>query len=265
MQANTTFSATFQNCYSLLHLNVLGTAASVTTLANMFTQCRSLIDFTLPATMNAVTTIAAICSYCYNLTTPGLPTTMNLCTTFYQALYEARKLVTFTYPANLPALQLNGTVFYNCQLLTTITFPANLPAVNNIQSMAVALCPVLNSISATTFGAVQVNAQTPVTPILIPAFDYVSLRVSRLEILGSAPALGNAMTHVDIDWVNSLYAGTSPQIKFAYMNLDDVEIDRIFTALPVVVGKTINVVGCTGAPTCHPAIATAKGWTVVVV
>ena len=52
-------------------------------------------------------------------------------------------------------------------------------------------------------------------------------------------------------------------VSFANSALQDTEIDEIFTDLPTVSGKTITVSGTPGAATCTPAIATAKGWTVV--
>jgi hypothetical protein len=55
----------------------------------------------------------------------------------------------------------------------------------------------------------------------------------------------------------------APQILLNYLNLSSAEINRILTALPTVSGKTINVSLCTGSAGCNPAIATAKGWTVV--
>jgi hypothetical protein len=41
------------------------------------------------------------------------------------------------------------------------------------------------------------------------------------------------------------------------------ELNRIFTNLATVTGQTITVTGCAGVATDNPAIATAKGWTVV--
>lgn len=58
------------------------------------------------------------------------------------------------------------------------------------------------------------------------------------------------------------YAGTSPQINVSYTDLGASALDQLFTDLPTVTAKTINITGCPGAATCNRTIATGKGWTV---
>ena len=41
-----------------------------------------------------------------------------------------------------------------------------------------------------------------------------------------------------------------------------IPMDQLFTDLTTIVGKTINITGCSGAAGCTRSIATAKGWTV---
>jgi hypothetical protein len=58
------------------------------------------------------------------------------------------------------------------------------------------------------------------------------------------------------------YNSTSPQIQLAYTNLDTAALNQVFTDLPSLSSKTIDITGATGAATCTRSIATAKGWTV---
>jgi hypothetical protein len=61
------------------------------------------------------------------------------------------------------------------------------------------------------------------------------------------------------------YAGTSPQINISYTSMGQAALVQIFTDLPTITSKTINITGCPGASLLTPAeraIATGKGWTI---
>jgi len=58
------------------------------------------------------------------------------------------------------------------------------------------------------------------------------------------------------------YTGSSPQINVSYCDLGIAALNQLFTDLPTVTAKTINITGCTGAAGCTRTIATAKGWVV---
>jgi hypothetical protein len=58
------------------------------------------------------------------------------------------------------------------------------------------------------------------------------------------------------------YAGASPQVNVSYTSLGTAALDQLFTDLPTITAKTINITGTPGAATCTRSIATAKGWTV---
>lgn len=93
-------------------------------------------------------------------------------------------------------------------------------------------------------------------------FNCPKLQVARFSLGGnSASYVFSLITTVEIDWANSTYTNNAPQIQIGAA-LDAAELNRIFTALPVVTGKTIDVRYCTGYATCDKTIAQAKGWTV---
>lgn len=54
----------------------------------------------------------------------------------------------------------------------------------------------------------------------------------------------------------------SYDLNVSYTDLSATELNRIFTNLPTVVGKTINITSTPGAATCTRTIATSKGWTI---
>jgi hypothetical protein len=58
------------------------------------------------------------------------------------------------------------------------------------------------------------------------------------------------------------WTSASPQINVSYCDLGVAALDQLFTDLTTIVGKTINITGCSGAAGCTRSIATAKGWTV---
>ncbi len=62
------------------------------------------------------------------------------------------------------------------------------------------------------------------------------------------------------------FSGTAPQIDVGYTGLDKAGLVALFNSLPTVSGKTINILGATGAADLTAgdlAIATGKGWTVL--
>jgi len=58
--------------------------------------------------------------------------------------------------------------------------------------------------------------------------------------------------------------GIKVSVSFNQCALDATAIDEIFTNLAIVVGQTITVSQNPGSSTCNTAIATGKGWTVII-
>ena len=94
----------------------------------------------------------------------------------------------------------------------------------------------------------------------ISVWNTPKMRCSRFKI-GASSTNCAPVTAVEIDWANSDFSAAAAAL-YLYCTLDATELDRIFTALPTVVGKTIYIKGNPGVAGCTPAIATAKGWTV---
>ena len=90
----------------------------------------------------------------------------------------------------------------------------------------------------------------------IPLFDQPTLRINGLAIHSDGLPNG-VLNYIEIAW-----SYITLNIYLSYQNLSTTEIDRIFTALPVLAGKTIDVRGNPGYAGCNKTIATAKGWVV---
>jgi len=250
------------NCYVLTSCTLPVALTKVTTIYQAFEYCYELTTVIYPAIMDAVTTAYACHFYNNKMTNMTLPTSMNACTTIAQFCQASANtsLSVVVLPASMNALTLATAAFSGNIGITSITLPNALPVITDITSFCNSL--LLSYISACTFPATQVAASSFIYERLINSFNFPTLRCSSLSIYG-APVLGNLVTSINIDWANSLWGANANPLSLQYLNLSAAEINRIFTALPTVTGKTVNVQYCTGAATCTPAIATAKGWTVL--
>ncbi|HSW67355.1 MAG TPA: hypothetical protein VLH16_02120, partial [Bacteroidales bacterium] len=72
----------------------------------------------------------------------------------------------------------------------------------------------------------------------------------------------SVLNTIEIDWANSNWESVSvPQLAISAA-LNTTEVERIFTALPVVSGKDLNLFFCDGFANANRSIAAAKGWSV---
>lgn len=251
-------------------------------LQSTFYNCQMLQSVTFPSDMSGVTSLNSAFRGCYEIASITLPTDLSSCTNLQYTFYDCRKATSITFPASLPAVTTIDSAFRNCYELTsvtlptlpivsdmdylfngcsalqTITLPASLPAVTTASGWT-QNCYALESISECTWPSADVNFGSYTVPTNILSFYQPSLRTGKFA-LQNAP--NDNISSIEIDWTNSSYGGSSPQLSLNYGNMDATELNRIFTALPSVSGKTITVIGNPGAATCDPSIATAKGWTV---
>jgi hypothetical protein len=89
----------------------------------------------------------------------------------------------------------------------------------------------------------------------------------KLNKLGGIGNLAGDSIPIRLNWAASTFANASaPQLNLSYCKMTELQIRAILNCLPTVVGKTVTVVGCTGAAaltTADKANAVAKGWTVL--
>ena len=282
-----TFSYVCNNCYSLKSINIPSDSVLISSLYLSFQNCYELSSgLTFPTTMNSLNSWQQAFENCYKIPSIVMPTTMNYSAISFQYAFNScyaltsftftptivgaanfvytfkncTSLVTATLPTTMNLVSNLTYTFSGCSALTTITMTPSLPALTAIDNFAVNT--ILSSISSCSFGTNQVSADYILPAKYLAAFNFPSLRVSKLSLYGQNPASIDALTSVEIDWANSTYGGTSPQILLQYCNLSETELNRIYTALPIVTGKTLKASTCSGYAASNKTIATAKGWTV---
>jgi len=190
---------------------------------------------------------------------------------------------------NWPQLDYVPNAFSDCPLLEEVEMPSVIIATKSLGAIFSTLNTGLKIYKGPDIGYCNIpTANSPMESITgdmdnsaIPANynPYISLnvgwrttlhtfycpklRVAQFRMGGnSASYIFSLITTVEIDWANSSWTGTSaPHIQIG-ASLDANELNRIFTALPTVTGKTIDVRYCSGYATCDKTIATAKGWLV---
>jgi hypothetical protein len=261
-------------CYRLKNITMPTSLTGTTQLSNMFTGCYELESVTFPATMNSVTAMQSIFQNCYNLTSITLPTSMTSLNTTGSAFYDCRNLTSITLPSSV-AININyNQTFFNCINLKTITLPTTqTTTTNNIQNMFsgcgnLTTINNLNKVGSLTTtplvnGTITTGAASATFANIITSLSF-NCPFSVLRLSGSS-------TTQNFNKLNSLrllnasagqYTGGTPQINVSFCDLGITALNQLFTDLPTVTSKTINITSCTGAAGCTRSIATAKGWTV---
>ncbi len=199
--------------------------------------------------------------YCSALETLSLPVNMPNPLSATHLCYGCSSLITLSLPANWASVTSLYYAFRNCSSLITLTLPNDLSAVTNI-TYWIDGCTSLESLSTALWGSTVFGSPTGgLFPISVYSFNQPTLKISgsiSLETVGTANT-----NYIEIEWTNSFTQTSAFTLSFANLQLDAIEIDRIFTVLPSTSYGTINVIGNPGYATCDPSIATAKGWTVL--
>jgi hypothetical protein len=280
LSAVTNASSMFNGCRSLTSIDISGMSA-VTNASNMFNVCTALISIVsnLSALTNAssmfascsclqnvelgdlsaVTLAPSMFASCYSL--ESIDISSMVAVTDVSSMFSACLILQNIELGDLSAVTNASSMFINCSSLTSIDI-SGMSAVTNASNMF-NVCYSLKTVSAINFAslAASVNLLTAfsndeqLTDINMP-----NAKVTALTAKGAAGKLNKLATltfHPE-----STFSGSSPQLDIQYNTLTAAQLDAIFTSLPTVVGKTVNITGCTGAATCTRSIATAKGWTI---
>jgi len=92
----------------------------------------------------------------------------------------------------------------------------------------------------------------------------INCRLTKISLQG-ANTYKTALTSLRLTNPNSTFTGTTQQVNVSYTNLSQAALVQLFTDLPTLTGKGINITGATGAAALTAAdrlIATSKGWTI---
>ena len=214
----------FYNCYALQTVSLFNTA-TVTNMSYMFSNCFAL-QTVPPFNTPAVTNMNSMFNNCYALQTVSL--------------------------FNTPAVTDMSYMFQNCFALQTVP-PFNTPAVTIMNGMfngcyALQTVPLFNTTAVIDMNSMFYNCYALQT---VPQFNTAAV-TSMNSMFSGCYALSS------IKMINI-------KQTFSILNcsLDAAALNELYTNLPPVSSKTINVSGNPGVTGDNPAIATAKNWTVI--
>lgn len=259
-----TFNASSGVTCQILQACTISSFSSVTSTSQMFYYCYSLVSATLPVSWGSVTNTSQMFYNCYSLLSATLPASWGSVTNTSVMFNNCRGLLSIILPASWGSVSNVSQMFYNCYSLLSITLPASWGSISSAASMF-GNCSGLKLINNIEYLG-SITIQSNFSEILLYAqFMQQSIAIgSLLSNLGIYGTNGNSLKISSIRLTNSgsLFTGTSPQVNVSYTSLDAAALNLLFGDLPTLIGKTINITGCTGAATCTRSIATAKGWTV---
>lgn len=291
----TTLQATFSTCVNLRKITLPATLNSLTTMAQMSQNCNNLQSIVMPTSMTSLTNIDSALQGCRNLQSVSFPSSLNLVTSMANTLNSCNNLVSITLPTSMTSLTAVNSIVQNCWALKSIVMPATTGNITNYGS-SFASCFSLNNITLPTTPSTNLavlgttfNLDFSLTGITNTQFlgnsgttgtiyvDFSSAQVYQLPTLDMrckfsrfvlTGLVGNLTKLTSLRLRNSgsgQYAGSSPQIDISYNGLGQAALVQVFTDLPTIVSKTINITGCSGAAALtapERAIATGKGWTI---
>jgi hypothetical protein len=260
--------STFNNCVSLKNVTLPTSLTGVTTLSSTFNNCPNLTSVTFPSTLNLCTTMGSTFSGCSALSSVTLPTSMSACTAFSTTFQNCISLTSITMPATVNVTNSFLNLFSGCSALRTVTLPTTqttgLTTISSMFNNCFSLTTINNTANLGN------NSTGSTTYILGSGNDGMdslttlsfNTKFSSINISGTA-AIPTALTSFRLlNNGSGQYAGISPQINVSNTSLGTAALDQLFTDLPTVTSRTINITGTPGAATCTRSIATAKGWSV---
>lgn len=228
--------------------------------AGAFALCVKLKQVQYPLSFNSLINFRYANSKCSTATYYRFPSSMPNVTDISFSFSDNLNITYLKLPKIMNKLTTAYSFINNDSNLTTLIFPDSMLLCNDLSDNFGLYN--LDTISTCVWGTGQVKFVFIIRDL--KTFKQPTLRVSKFLLRGASLATASALHTIDIDWANSTYGGIAPQIEIRWNSLSATTIDAIFTALPVVVGKTIDVSGNPGSATCTPTIATAKGWTVII-
>lgn len=271
----TDMSGMFASCFDLQSVPLFNTS-SVTNMTSMFSVCRSLKSVPLFNT-SSVTNMFQIFNNCFALQSVPLFNTSSV-TNMGQMFFNCTALQTVPL-FNTAAVTNMSNMFQNTTSLQAVPL-FNTAAVTSMANMffncfSLQFVPLFNTAAVTNMSGMLGNCLSLQN---IPLFNTsavtnMSNMFSSCFALQSVPALVTTAVTSSGNFTNMFSGCTSlsrieaKDFRFSFSvagcKLSATALNEIYTNLPVVVGQTITVSNNWGTATDNPAIATAKGWTVV--
>lgn len=285
--ANTTFDGTFQNCVSLRSFPQITTTTALLTTATMFTSCNSLA--TLPLfTTSAVTSTASMFQNATSL--ESVPAFNLTAVTSASGMFSGCQALQSVPDFGFNSLTNVSSMFSGCTSLRQVpNINLNLISSNGNNNMAlgsasadtagssIGLVSISNNKWTQTFqncnmGATQLDSMYTALATLNPAITTVSGNGTTVTVTVGTGSIfpfvvGRSVTITAVDPVAYNISGTVASVN---TGAGTFTITNAATGAYVSGGvasitdnRTITVTGNPGVASDTPAIATAKGWTVV--
>jgi hypothetical protein len=201
--------------------------ASLLSTGNMFNSCFNMsTPPILPNSWGSINTAVSMFVNCYSMATPPI------------------------LPNSWGSITNASSMFANCYSMAgDVVLPADIGLITDISSMFNSDYDITSISNFTQTQNIQINsAAYSIRNYLLTAISHIA-KFSKIDIKGAAGLL-TAIASIDIDYANSLFAGSSPQIDFTYNSLPKAELERIFALLPyIAAGKTMAITGNIGADT----------------
>ena len=236
----TNMSYMFFNCTSLRSVPAVLDTRLVTNMSYMFNGCTSLRSVPAVLDTSLVANMTAMFQNCYSLR--SVP-----------AVLDTRLVTNMSY------------MFFNCYSLRPVPAVLDTSLVTNMTAMFYD-CYSLRSVPAvldTSLVTNMADAFTTTRDLEITLFDLSkATALTKLKISEAQGIRGLIVSNI------APWSGVSPQIEIVNCGLDRTAIVVLFNSLGAVTGKSIKIAGCTGVPDLTAgdlSIATAKGWTVIMV
>lgn len=253
------FFATTFNCYLMEYAKILNGPKLVNS-TSMFRLCRSL-KFVYLNNLPLLTEAGYMFHQCFSLQFMDI-SNLSALTVASRMFYGCSALQTVNI-GNLPLLTATDSMFGLCVALPYADI-SGLTAVSNAASMFFSDFS-LQEIKADNFAASAeaVDLSSAFRDCeQLTCLSMPKAKVSNLSVYASSSDKPSRLASLVFASASSFGSGSSPQLELKNTDLSATSLNDIFTLLPVVSGKTVNITGCTGAATCNRNIATAKGWLV---
>jgi len=267
----TSYYRFFLNCYSISRLPTLS-GALVTTTREMCKSCYGLEEYQ-PVDYPLLTTWTSMFSSCMSLqNAPAFDTGSVTNFDAFPSCYSLESIGLFD-TSNFTSF---ASAFINCYSLLEVPLfdTSNVLSFDSTFSGCHSLVrvPLLDTSSATTLRRMFINCYSIIViPALVTTINAnlndTFRNCSALQEINITDwsAVTNVTTTLSATVRLSRVRNCDVPITITFLNcqLEEAELEEIYTDLPVVAGKTITVTGNPGAATADSSIATAKNWTVI--
>jgi len=227
-----------QDNYYLKTVNLRDSLINSTTLQSVVHGCINLVKFLFSPVFSEATTMQSFMQNCQNIRHDILI-------------------------GDIPKVTFLSSAFYGCHSLPNITISGG-RLVSDIGSVCNE-CYALKSFIADLVGLNATSVNGSMAFYKTQKLEYLNLPSAKLSAINVSSATSatyiSKFRNVTFN-AASLFLGSSPQVFIQYDSMTADDLNDLFTRLPVVTGKTVNMTGTLGAATCNRTIATAKGWTV---